>query len=1092
MISIINKAVLLISIVLHTCMLQASTDKLYKIDSRIILQKRLSQSRITSIVEDERGFMWFGTADGLNRYDGYTFKIFRNIPNDSTSLPNNNINSMVEDKQGNIWIGTNNGIAVFNPYTEVFKSLKDNDSSKTIKSGNIVTSCAIDKQNNIWYIVKGYGIYKINSATLEKEQLKINTNDSLLFKDIYKLFVDKSNTLWIGSYISNSVLTYNINNKSFDKYPLYGVIQKENQKIMITTFYEDDKDRIWLGLIDYDGLDGSLFFLDKGQKTFKNYNQFLSTKDIDILNHRIKTIQSITSHNDEIWFASLLGGIFKFKFGEVPVGYYKQSPNKDVSILCLHKSNNGLLWIGTNGKGIEISAPNNTEFKLMSNTIDYNFSIESIRAFDEDDTHYWIGGYYGLSKIKKDFSKVSTVKYESVYSISNSVNKPNLLWTGSEGGGLRPLNKKTNVYKKININSIKDKYGIYSQVFVIHTINDTLLLLGTLEGLVGYNPMAQTVTKYPTYCSVKNQEVSKTVRTIYKDRSGNILIGFTQGGIGKLDFNKKRVEKFNLIPQLEHENNYNPINCIYNDDKNRYWLATNNGLIMYNVTNGDYKLFTENDGLPNSHIYGILPDEEGNLWLSTNNGLSCYSPINNSFRNYDISDGLQNNEFNTGAYFKASNNLLFFGGISGFNYFNPKQIKQNSIVSNLVITGIKISNNYIKFDKQELLQHKLTIQPNEEVFTIEFAGLSFINSTKNQYKYKIKELNSDWVNLNNQHFITFNNMSHGTYTLEILASNNHGLWIDKPFVFTIVILPRFYESTLFKWILFTLLLITIFFGYKIRLRQITKQKDNLQIFANQQTANLLVINKTLKDEISKHKKTSIALKASNLTKDKFLSIMAHDIINPLGVILGFSDLLINESKNFDDDEKFSFIKTINITAKGLTSLISNLLQWSRLQNGTINPRPQNINFKNTVTETVSLFQGSISEKNINLQINISNENIVMADADMLSTILRNLISNAIKFTPDKGSITISSKRLNKMIEVAIIDTGVGIPNENIANILNPDDNTSTKGTNNEQGTGLGLSLVYEFVIMNNGSIWVESEVGIGSKFYFSLPIGELD
>ena len=373
MISNINKAVLLISIVLYACTLQASTDKPYKIDSRIIIQKGLSQSRITSIIEDERGFMWFGTADGLNRYDGYSFKIFRNIPNDSTSLPNNNINSMVEDKQGNIWIGTNNGIAVFNPYTEVFKSLKDNDSSKTTKGGNFITSCAIDKQNNIWYIIKGYGIYKINSATLEKEQLKINTNDSLLFKHINKLFVDKSNRLWIGSYISNSVLTYNINNKSFDKYPLYGVIQKENQKLMITTFYEDDKDRIWLGLIDYDGLDGSLFFLDKGQKTFKNYNQFLSTNDIDILNHRINTIQSITSHNDEIWFASLLGGIFKFKFGEVPIGYYKQSPNKDVSILCLHKSKNGLLWIGTNGTGIEISAPNNTDFKLMSNTIDYNF-----------------------------------------------------------------------------------------------------------------------------------------------------------------------------------------------------------------------------------------------------------------------------------------------------------------------------------------------------------------------------------------------------------------------------------------------------------------------------------------------------------------------------------------------------------------------------------------------------------------------------------------------------------------------------------------------------------------------------------------------
>jgi len=1087
----ISKTILFISVILNVCLLQANTDNHYKIDNRIILQKGLSQSRITSIIEDERGFMWFGTADGLNRYDGYTVKIFRNIPNDTTSLYNNNINSMVEDDQGNIWIGTNNGISVFNPYTEVFKSFKVTDSTSSSSGINYITSCVVDNNNDVWYCAKGYGVFKINPITLEKEELNFNTTDSLYLKDVNYLYVDRNNNLWIASYIGNSILTYSIDKGSFEKYQIPEIVNTRTKRLYANSFFEDNKGRIWLSIIDYDGKEGSLFYLEQNQKTFHNYKQFLTKEFIKENDDRLNTIVSMTQYGNEIWFTSLLGGIFKFEFGEIPIIYYKQSPNKDASINCIYKSKNDILWIGTNGNGIEMSVPNNTDFKLMNSTINNNFTIESIRAFEEDNEHYWVGGYYGLSKIKKDFSEVNTLQDASVYSIANSIYNTNILWTGSEGGGLQPLNKKTNVFKELEINSHINANEIYSHVYVIHSVNDTLLLLGTFYGLFGYNPLSNSITQYPAFCNITNSEVKKTVRTIYKDKLGNVLIGFTQGGIGKVDFNKRRIERFDLFPHLECENDYNPVNCIYNDTNDVYWIATNYSLIMVDVMKDKYQSLTENDGLPNSHIYGILPDEEGNLWLSTNNGISCYNPRDSIFKNFDINDGLQNNEFNTGAYFKAKDGTLFFGGINGFNYFNPKHIKQNSIIPKLVITKIKVSNKAIHLNKQETNNNKLIVKPSSGAFSIEFAGLSFINCTNNRYKYRLKELNSDWIDIGTHHKITFNSIDPGTHTLEILASNNHGLWLKEPYRFTIIKHPTFFESIGFKWILLALLIIVVFFGYKIRLRRITKQKDNLKKFADQQTSHLLVSNNTLKDEIQKHKATSKELQASNLTKDKFLSIIAHDIINPLGVIVGFSDILTDKSNKFEEKDKYSFIKTINITSKGLTTLLSNILQWSRIQSGSINPNPVSFEINKYINDTILLLQGNIEEKNINLHVNIGDDNIVFADPDMFSTIVRNLISNAIKFTPFNGTIIINSKHLSKLLEISIIDTGVGIPKENISKLFNTNNNFSTKGTNNESGTGLGLGLVYEFVNLNGGKIRVVSEVGKGSEFCFSLPIGEL-
>ena len=1078
----------LLMILFMTARVYAVDDKHYHVEKRIVLQQGLSQSRIQCILEDDRGFMWFGTADGLNRYDGYSTKIFRNKVGDSTSIPNNIVNSMVEDQEGNIWIGTNNGMAIFNPYSEKCISLAETDSTLIGLGANLIKSCVIDHQQNIWCGTNGYGVFKIDAKTHQKQYLFYDSTDSFFLNNVFELFIDSENRLWIGGFPENKIPVYLINNDSLVLFDVEGIIQQQEKGYKVTSFYEDQSHRIWMSIVDYYGQKGGLYYLEMNGVHFNDYKSYLSHLFLNQYRDSYNAIISIAedSRTGKIIFGSILSGVFTFQFGETPKAYYSKSPVLDPKILSLLYGSNNILWIGTNGYGVEFSIPNSTFFHQINNKTTKGFTIESIRAFTEDSQYYWVGGYYGLAKMDKDFNQFETIFNSSVFTLANNNVDDNLLLIGSEGGGVQFINKKNHAWSQgLQFDSQTQKLSVRYIQKIFH-VSDTLMLIGAFNGLFSVNPKTTATGSFPFHTSPISSTYLK-VQSISKVNHGKILIGYADGTIGQVDLDKKQVVTFELMPKIQKYINYNPINCIYQNDQDIYWVATTNGLLEVSPDGSQIRFFTEEDGLPNSHIYGILPDDDDNLWLSTNNGISCYNQKENVFRNYDMSDGLQNNEFNTGAYYKAKNGNLFFGGINGFNYFNPEEIKQNSIVPHIEITGIKIANNTLILTKEQWAQHRLTIQPDEEVFTIEFAGLSYVNSDKNQYKYRIKEVNPEWVNLGSQHQITFNSMSPGKYTLEILAANNHGYWLQKPYQFTIEVLPAFFESSLFFLLLTILLVLIVLTGVKLRLRQLNHQKKKLQLYADKQTANLRNANKTLKDEIIKHKITAEKLHASNETKDKFLSIIGHDLIGPLGVIQGFSELLCDKEDDFSEQEKKSFIQTINQTSKELNSLLINLLQWSKLKSDTIPLTPGLIHLKQVINDTVLLLKGNIERKNIHLQIDIATESTVFIDKNILSTILRNLLSNAIKFTPQKGQITIKSETKGPMEAISVIDSGIGISVENQAKILNPGINFSTKGTNNESGTGIGLGLVNEFVTLSHGKIKIVSEPGNGTTFEFTIP-----
>lgn len=1056
------------------------------VDKRHVIQKGLSQSRILSIIEDQRGFMWFGTADGLNRYDGYQIRVFKHRFNDTLSLPNNTIAGLLEDPDGNFWMATNNGVAYFNPYTEICQTLRETDSSRIAMGANRLTSCTIDEQQNVWFSTDGYGIFKINPNTFERTYYFYDKKDSLRLNKVQKLYADSKGRLWMGYFFVDTMLVYQPEKDTLLRFSINRTGGLQDASIRSYSFYEDPEKRIWCNMSDYLTGMTRLYYCNHQDDVFHSYENEIALTENNPALTKMTAITSITGSNTgDIYFSSSIGGAYRFKFGEAPRSYYVDEPGFDLPISCVYISSNNLVWLGSNGYGVEFSNPDYTDFNLINYISREDFKVVSIRAFYEDKTHYWVGGYDGLVKISKDFRSIQYIEISNVYTIAAHASDPNLLWLGSEGTGLLLLNKQSLTYSFVETRIPGRHYSKIKFIYKLFSISENQLLIGDPEGLTGYNPLTGEVTTFPfSETSAINGEM--TVRSIGKDKAGNVLIGYVNGIIGRVNFDEGTVDRFLGITDLRELDYYDPVNCIYQDDDLVYWIASTLGLFKYNPKTDSLSLFTEESGLPNSHIYGLLPDDENNLWMSTNNGLSCYDIKEDVFRNFDVSDGLQNNEFNTGAYFKAQNGLLFFGGINGFNYFNPQRIKQNSTLPDIQITDIKIDGRSSRLSKDQLARHKLVIQPDEEIITFDFAGLSYINSDRNQYKYKIKELNPDWIELGNQHQITFNNKPPGIYTLEIQASNNHGLWLKEPYVLTVSILPTFYESDYFKIIAAIALIILLIFIVKWRLRQITRQRNKLQQFADQQTSNLRAINETLNNVIIRQENTTKELAASNKTKDKFLSIIGHDLMSPLSIILGFSDLLVSPGETYSPRERASFIHTINATAREVIALLTNLLQWARLQSNTINVSPAEFLVKTLISDTLLLLRGHIEAKELNLHVNVSSDLIVYADKNLVATILRNLLSNAIKFTPKGGTISLKAVSESNMVLIQIEDTGVGISDENLSHLFG-DEGFTTKGTDNESGTGLGLRLVFEFVKLSGGKISVDSEPNKGTTFGFTLP-----
>ncbi|MFP4470477.1 MAG: two-component regulator propeller domain-containing protein [Bacteroidales bacterium] len=1042
---------------------------------RITNSDGLSQGSISAIAQDKLGFIWIGTGDGLNRYDGYNIKVYRHRLDNDGTISSNLINDLATDQTGRIWIATGNGLNLYRPGSDQFEVID----LPFIGKDRIINVLKFDSSGRLWIGTQSSGLICLDIASGDTKLYVNNADDpeTVSSNTIRSILPDSRGNIWIGTE-DRGIDMLHRQSKTVKRFRPEPGNPYSMSDFLALALLEDPKGNIWIGTYG-----NSMIYLDTENMRFTNYhklNPFSRT--------RLHSIICLHLQEDNLWIGSDSEGLFCFDIEHDEISHFNEGNTENtilystISSLFVDNSNN--LWIGTLGKGINILSPFTKEFYPITqedrNGLKLDFS--SLRGIYEDkDSLTWICGYGGLQCVDLMKSSSTLLFRGAIYAICPDPLDDDIFWLGTEGTGLVRFNKKLaeGKFKPYQMFTGKDAIDPRKltgmRVYKIVDGPDDKLYIGTESGLNIYDPNSKLFDFINHVPGNPGSLCEGRIISVYFDKQNTLWAGSVSGGLSRYneetgDFiTYKATGNAGALPD-------NRINDIFEDSQGNFWIATSMGLCLMSRTLGIFKTFGEPDGLANDVVYGILEDGNGNLWLSTNQGLSKFNIRSETFQNFDSQDGLPGNEFNSNSFFKATDSRLYFGGVNGLVVFNPERIKLNPNPPQPVFTYLTMYARNTVVTHDIAYAEQIRIAPDINLITLEFAALSFINPENCRYAYRFDGNVNNWIDIGHNRSITMNYPEPGTHTLFVKAANSDGIWNERATSVTLTVMPEFHETAWFKFLLGLLVLCSVFAIYIVRINVIKKQKKKLSLLVDQKTEQLRIINKQLK--------------SVNNTKDKFFSIIAHDLKNPFNSLMGFSELLEQEWNEINDREKLEIVKMMNSTSTDTYQLLVNLLEWSRLQSDKIDFCPLNINLEFLIRGTYQQIKANAFLKNLLIRIKVPGDIEVYADENMLNTLVRNLLSNAVKFTPRHGRIYISASQAQGMARCCIEDTGIGMTPEHAAKLFTDDIPETTGGTEGETGTGLGLILCREFVRMHKGKIWVETEPGKGSRFYFTIPLAK--
>lgn len=1043
----------------------------------------LSQNAVFAILQDKTGFMWFGTKDGLNRYDGSTFTVYQHNAFDSTSLSSNFITNLFEDSRGRLWVGTlDGGLSLFDHHTEIFHTITLGPEVTGLRNTFEIKAITEDRDGNVWIGTRGDGLFRINVSAGDEPYGLIdrflhepgNTN-SLSSNSILDVFADHDGTLWIGT--TDGLNRFHPPSGRFT----YFRIQSKNPAAPAHPFEDgvsnvlrSSDGSLWLGT-----LSGLLKF-DPEQASYERYPHHY-----EIYRFGWGSISKIIQDHEGFLWIGTASMLMRFDTKEKKYTYIRHDPSNPrslsyhaISSLFIDKTR--ILWIGTAGMGINIYDPKMQRFGLFQVNLgsESRLSAFSVRSVVEDD--------YGDIWVSSDVLYKWDRQTGTIRSFEGSSNNPTAfgntgawsmikssdghIWTATSEGLSRyhPASKQLKQYfwSPLNPTGLPQKqcYTVFedrnkdiwvaTETYISKLIDDEKGIFHSIRYTLG-----------PGY--------GEQVRpVIFQDFHGIIWIG-TRKGLLRMNVDQTSFDTHQNNPALAESLSNDVINSICEDplQPGKYlWIGTNGGLNRLDMETGNFNHFTETEGLPNNVIYGILPDEANNLWLSTNKGLSRFNPRTLTFRNFDVRDGLQSNEFNTGAFFRSSSGELFFGGIKGLNYFFPSNIKDNLFEPNIVITQIKLSDRYISrksdpriFRHEKGRKERIVLSYKDNAITFTFAALDYSATEKNQYAYRLEHFDAGWIYTGHSRTATYTNLPPGKYTFRVKGSNNDGVWNESGLSLDLLIKPPWWR-TIWAYLVYAI----IIFSALILLRRYELKRIEL--------GNQLKFEKVQTD----------SLRNLDQTKSRFFANISHEFRTPLTLILGQLESAMSSGIGVDPKRKLVIAKR---NAQRLLILINQLLDLSKLESGSMDIHASPNNIVSFLKGLFYSFESLSIAKNIIQRFESESEFIpVLFDSDKLEKVFYNLLSNAYKFTESQGSIIVRIKRReDAFVEISVEDSGLGIPADHLPHIFDRFYQVDSSMTRAFEGSGIGLALTKELVELHQGTISVASHAGVGTIFTVLLP-----
>lgn len=1012
--------------------------------NNINIEQGISQSTIEDIFQDSEGYIWLGTNDGLNRYNGYEFKIY-NYEEYQNSISHNGITDITEDKYGNIWVNTVSGVNKINKktekisnYTEINGKIKEDSTTEII----------VTKDNNI--LVGTYEGLNIYNAKEDRFDIILEQKDGILSSCIYSIDEDINGNIWIGTELGLNKLS-----KDFKVLETY-----TSESEIYNIFCDDENGFVWAGS-DSSGL----LKIDTKTKEVKQYIN--NIEDLNSLPaNQVGAI--IRDSKGNLWVGTT-NGLARYNEKNDSFDVYKNKVYDKNSLVyndvrSIIEDREGVLWVGTYS-GISIF-DTESSIKYYNAGLDdgYLLSENMVHGIYEDDEGYlWIGSRTkGVNIIDRENNTSKSINMENNNVIqSNSINDitgyKDFIFVATDAGVLK-INKKENTIQNYNLED-----GLIGEnVKDIFVCDKNYLWIGSTNGLNLLDIENDKIIDMTDYV-----DEGSYVRYVYQGQDGSYYIGFLRdGGLGIIEPNSKETKYYKNIPNDKTSISSNRIRYINEDSKGNIWIGTSYGLNKYDPKTKVFKRYTTSDGIANNTIYGVLVDDNDNIWVSTNKGISQIDTKNNTVNNLSVTDGLQGNEFNGNAAFKSKSGELFFGGINGLNAFYSEDVNSINNKSKVIFDGFKVN------DKDYLDINGLKFDNNTENIKIKFFTPVYSSNKNISYEYELIGSNSSKATTK-ENYVIYNDLLPGKYTFKVRAVDSRGDISDSETIEFSIKYP-FWMSPIACFI-YLVIAILFIINNKYKLKYLDRLvKSRTKELEEQMIKNEELYNNNIKIEEN---------------KNKYLVNLSHELRTPLNVISSTNQLLLELSKkdNIKSDKLAYYIDISERNCNRLLNLVNNILDNTKLQSKMYTLNLKEVDIIYLVEETSLTLIDYIKSKSIELIIDPEvEEKVILCDDYEIERCIVNLVSNAAKFTPEGGNITITIKDLDDKVMISVLDTGVGIEekyHKTIFDRFNQVDNDESKG-----GSGLGLSITSKIVELHKGEIYVESKVGEGSNFVIILPV----